>query len=232
MDRGRGPFVCRVCGREAAKWAGRCPGCGEWNTMEALSPAAAAAPLQEVVSLSTAALPRLEEAIKAGRFREDLYYRLNVFPIYLPPLRERRSDVMMLADHFVQKYNAAYGKNIKRISTPAINMMMAYHWPGNVRELENCIERAVLTGTDDVIHGYTLPPSLQTDDQTNTAILPKDGASLSDLLDAYEKELLVDALKKHRGCAAAAARELRTTQRIMNYSIKRLGVSPADYKQK
>jgi hypothetical protein len=74
--------------------------------------------------------------------------------------------IMLLADHFLARFNEMYSKQLRRISTTAINMMMSYHWPGNVRELENCIERAVLTTTDDVIHGYTLPPSLQTSEQT------------------------------------------------------------------
>lgn len=173
----------------------------------------------------------LEDAIRAGRFREDLYYRLNVFPIHLPPLRERRSDILLLADHFLQKYNHAYGKKLKRISTPAINMMMAYHWPGNVRELENCIERAVLASSDEVLHGYTLPPSLQTSDATNTALLPDAGASLLTMVESFEREIIVDALKRHRGIAAAVARHLQTTQRIVNYRIKHLGINPQDYRQ-
>ena len=168
--------------------------------------------------------------MKEKRFREDLFYRLNVFPIHLPPLRERRSDIMLLADHFIQKYNNTYKKNVKRISTAAINMMMSYHWPGNVRELENCIERAVLTSTDDVIHGYAMPPSLQTSDQTNTALLPPQGADLVTMVESYERELIIDALKKHRGNAAAAARELRTTQRILNYRIKHMGITPKKYR--
>jgi Nif-specific regulatory protein len=172
----------------------------------------------------------LEDAIKTGRFRDDLYYRLNVFPVHLPPLRERRSDILLLADHFLQKYNSAYGKTVKRISTTAINMMMAYHWPGNVREIENCIERAVLTTTDDVVHGYTLPPTLQTSEATNTAILPEGGASLKAMVDSFERELIVDALKKHRGNAAAAARLLQTTQRIINYRIRHLGIIPQNHK--
>lgn len=172
----------------------------------------------------------LEARIKEERFREDLYYRLNVFPIHLPPLKDRRSDIVLLADHFVQKYNHVYEKGIKRISTAAINMMMAYHWPGNVRELENCIERAILTTPDEVIHGYNLPPSLQTADQTNTALLPSDGASLKDMVDAYEKEIIIDALKQHRGNASAASRHLQTTQRILNYRIKMLSVAPQRYK--
>jgi Nif-specific regulatory protein len=172
----------------------------------------------------------LEEEIEKGVFREDLYYRLNVFPIILPPLRERRSDTMLLVDHFLQKYSEMYGKNIKRISTSAINMMMAYHWPGNVRELENCVERAVLTAADEVIHGYNLPPSLQTSDETQTSIFPRDGADLKTMVESYEKEIITDALKKHRGNAAACARYLNTTQRIINYRIQKLGIHPEEYK--
>jgi Nif-specific regulatory protein len=172
----------------------------------------------------------LESLISSEEFREDLYYRLNVFPIHLPPLRERRSDIMLLADHLLQKYNKTYNRKIKRISTTAINMMMSYHWPGNVRELENCIERAVLSSTDDVVHGYNLPPSLQTSDQTGTAFIPDEGASLKTMLDSYEKEILVDTLKKTRGNAAAAARLLQTTPRIMNYTIKKLSINPDNYK--
>jgi len=172
----------------------------------------------------------LETAMAEHRFREDLYYRLNVFPIHLPPLRERRSDIMLLADHFVQKYNEVYRKKVRRISTSAINMMMAYHWPGNVRELENCIERAVLTSTDEVIHGYMLPPSLQTSEQTGTALIPREGASLRAMVDSYEREIVVDALKRHRGNAAAAARYLQTTPRILRYRIARLDIHPEDYR--
>ncbi|MBL7017069.1 MAG: sigma 54-interacting transcriptional regulator [Kiritimatiellales bacterium] len=172
----------------------------------------------------------LEQEIEKGVFREDLYYRLNVFPIILPPLRERRSDTMLLVDHFLQKYSEMYGKNIKRISTSAINMMMAYHWPGNVRELENCVERAVLTAADEVIHGYNLPPSLQTSDETQTSIFPRDGVDLKTMVESYEKEIIIDALKKHRGNAAACARYLNTTQRIINYRIQKLGVQPSEYK--
>ncbi len=137
---------------------------------------------------------------------------------------------MLLADHFVQKYNGMYAKSVKRISTAAINMMMAYHWPGNVRELENCIERAVLTGTDDVIHGYMLPPSLQTAEQTHTSVIPSEGASLAEMVDAYEREVIIDALKKHRGNATAASRFLRTTQRIINYRIQHLGIEARSFR--
>ncbi len=123
-----------------------------------------------------------------------------------------------------------YGKNIKRISTSAIDMMMAYHWPGNVRELENCIERAVLTTSDDVIHGYSLPPSLQTSDLTNTSIIPKEGASLKTIVASYEKEVIIDSLKKFRGKVNQAAEYLQTTQRILHYKINSLGIEPKSFK--
>lgn len=172
----------------------------------------------------------LEKAMNENRFREDLYYRLNVFPIMLPPLRERRSDIITLADHFVSKYGKMYSRPIKRISSAAINMMTSYHWPGNVRELENCIERSVLTCTDQVIHGYSLPPSLQTSEQTHTSLLPDAGGSLKDMVHAYEREILIDALKRYRGNGAAAARHLHTTQRVLNYRIANLGIDRKKYR--
>ena len=110
----------------------------------------------------------LEDLIQREQFRQDLYYRLNVFPIHIPPLRERRTDILLLADYFAERYSLKTHKNVRRISTPAIDMLMAYHWPGNVRELENCIERAVLLSDDDVIHGHHLPPTLQTAESSGT----------------------------------------------------------------
>ena len=102
--------------------------------------------------------------VEAGLFRQDLYYRINVFPIVLPPFRDRKDDILLLADHFAARYAQRLGKDVRRISTQAINMMAAYHWPGNVRELENCIEYAVLLSRDNVIHGHNLPPTLQMPD--------------------------------------------------------------------
>ena len=89
------------------------------------------------VRLNTSTNKDLEEAIEKGEFRADLYYRLNVFTIFMPPLRERKPDILQLADHFLEKYGREHRKHIKRISTPAIDMLTSYHWPGNVRELEN-----------------------------------------------------------------------------------------------
>jgi len=172
----------------------------------------------------------LESAMIENRFRDDLFYRLNVFPIYLPALRDRRTDITLLADHFLDAYNKAYNKKIRRISTPAINMMMSYHWPGNVRELENCVEHAVLTSNDEVIHAYNLPPSLQTARETHTEMIPPEGASLEVLVNSYEREILVDGLKASLGNCAGAARALNTTQRKLNYRIKKLKIEPDRYR--
>ena len=168
----------------------------------------------------------LERSIKEGTFREDLYYRLNVFPIFMPPLRERKTDILLLADYFVEKFNQKHKKDVRRISTPAIDMLMQYHWPGNVRELENCIERAVLLCIDRVIHSYHLPPTLQTGEQSGT--IPS--LSFEEAMENFEKELIIDALKNSGGNMAEAARLLKTTERVVSYSIRKLRVDPKSYR--
>ncbi len=168
----------------------------------------------------------LEEFVEEGKFRQDLYYRLNVFPIYVPALRERRTDILQLADFFVEKYNKANGKQIHRISTPAIDMLMSYHWPGNVRELENCIERASLLATDDVIHGFHLPPTLQTSPEEVSA----GRSTLQAALDGVEREMIIDSLKNHQGNMAAAARTLGLTERIMGLRVKKYSINPQNFR--
>ena len=168
----------------------------------------------------------LEDLIAEGTFRQDLYYRLNVFAIHIPPLRERRADILLLADHFVEKYSKANHKYIRRISTPAIDMLMSYHWPGNVRELENVIERAVLMSDDDVIHGYHLPPTLQTAEESGTAHV----GSLEATLDNVERELIIDTLKSSRGNMAKAARDLGITERVMGLRVKKHGIDPKRFR--
>ena len=166
----------------------------------------------------------LERLVSEGRFREDLYYRLNVFPLRLPPLRERRADILLLADFFVEAYAKRHGRRVRRISTPAIDMLMAYHWPGNVRELENCIERAVLLSDDDVVHGHHLPPSLQTGESSGT----RPRGRLQSALDALERELLVEAMKDARGNASKAAVRLGVTERVMGLRLAKHGI---DYRR-
>jgi Nif-specific regulatory protein len=166
----------------------------------------------------------LEKAIAAGEFRDDLYYRLNVFPIFIPPLRDRKADILLLADHFVEKFAREHGKKVKRISTPAIDMMASYHWPGNVRELANAVERAVVVCDGQVVHAYHLPPTLQTAEASGTG----QTVSLSEALAAFERDVLQDALKSARGNRAKAARLLSTTERIFNYRVRRYGI---DYRR-
>jgi Nif-specific regulatory protein len=176
------------------------------------------------VRLVAATNKDLEKAISGASFREDLYYRLNVFTIFVPPLRERKADLLLLADHFLEKLSREHNKVIKRISTPAIDMLMSYHWPGNVRELENVLERAVLVCDGQVIHAHHLPPSLQTAESSGTVTR----VSLNDAVSAYEKDLIQDALKTTRGNRAKAARLLDTTDRILNYKVRKLGI---DYRR-
>ncbi len=167
----------------------------------------------------------LENAVTEGHFRNDLYYRINVFPIYLPPLRERRTDVLVLADFFLEKYTRANNKKILRFSTPSIDMLMAYHWPGNVRELENCIERAVLLCEDKTIHSFHLPPTLQTGEGSNT--LPD--VSLAQAVAQLEKEMMIDSLKHTRGNISQAAKTLKTTVRKFSYKINKYDIDPGQY---
>ncbi len=169
----------------------------------------------------------LEKGVDDGVFRQDLYYRINVFPIFLPPLRERKDDILLLADYFVEQYAKRMNKDVRRISTPAINMMVAYHWPGNVRELENCIERAVLLTTDSVIHGHHLPPTLQTSDASDTI----GTGSLEERTSLFERDIIVDALKRCNGSLAATARDLGTSARIIRYKVRNLGIDYRRYRR-
>jgi Nif-specific regulatory protein len=170
----------------------------------------------------------LEEDVKKGLFRQDLYYRINVFPIFMPPLRERKGDIILLGDHFLERFSRENNKNIRRISTPAIDMLTSYHWPGNVRELESCIERAVLVCNDDVIRAEHLPPSLQ------TAVQPghSNGTTLPGAVENLEREMILEALKSSKGHQGQAAKELGLTMRMLGYKIQKYGIDPKIYASK
>jgi Nif-specific regulatory protein len=170
----------------------------------------------------------LQIMVQQGKFREDLFYRLNVFPLYLPPLRKRKADIVLLADFFLERYAKQNHKNVRRLSSAVIDMLMSYHWPGNVRELENCIERAVLVAEGEVIHPYHLPPTLQTAEASGTATK----GDLKSLVNSYERDLIPDALKSARGNVAAAARALGTTQRILGYKVQLHQIAADHYKTK
>jgi Nif-specific regulatory protein len=162
----------------------------------------------------------LESMMQAESFRQDLYYRLNVFPIHVPPLRDRRTDILDLANFFIEKYGNRSNKNVRRISTPAIDMITSYHWPGNVRELENVIERAVLITEDDVVHGHHLPPTLQTAEATGTVM----AGTLDATLDNIEREMIIEALKSSRGNKTKAAQTLGLTERVMGLRTRKHGI--------
>lgn len=176
------------------------------------------------VRLIASSARNLEHMMQQGLFREDLYYRLNVFQIHLTDLSQRKTDILLLADYFIAKMNLKYGKKILRLSSPAIDMLLSYHWPGNVRELENCIEHACLVTTDVAINAYDLPPTLQTDVTSGTALLPEGTAPLSTLIDSYEREIISEALRRHKGNMSAAGRDLDLSPRVMHYKINRLGI--------
>jgi len=166
----------------------------------------------------------LEQDILSDRFRADLFYRLNVFPIYLPALRERGSDVILLADHFLLKYSKEMGKHVKRISTAAIEVFLSHKWPGNVRELENCIERAVLLSKTDMIDCVHLPPSLQIREKELDR--KERSSKLSSVIEAEERSLIINALQETGGNQTKSAKILGTTKRIIQYKIAKLGINP------
>ncbi len=175
--------------------------------------------LKADVRIIAATNRNLEEMVAEGAFRQDFYYRINVFAVHLPPLRDRKNDILLLANHFIKKLSESMGKQVRRISTPAIQMLLAYHWPGNVRELENCIEHAILMCHDGVVHGRDLPPTLQVPGSSDMGV-----GTLKARIQVMEKDMIVDALKRTRGNVSAAARELGITGRMVRYKIQNLGI--------
>jgi Nif-specific regulatory protein len=168
----------------------------------------------------------LEELISKNLFREDLYYRINVFPVFIPPLRERLNDIPGLADHFIAKFNKNQNKTIKRVSSSAIDMLMVYHWPGNIRELENCIERACILSNDNVIRSGNLPPTLQTAVSSKT----KSEGTLDAVVSRVEKQMLLDCLISTKGNLVKAAKILGITERMMGIRIKKYEIDPKRFK--
>lgn len=183
-------------------------------------------PIKADVRIVCATNRNLEELIEKGIFREDLYYRINVFPVYIPPLRERINDIPGLVDHFIAKFNKSQHKKIKRISSSAIDMLMVYHWPGNIRELENCIERACILCTGDVIRSNNLPPTLQTSISSKTTSV----GILETIIGKVEKQLLMETLLSTKGNLVKAAEILGITERMMGIRIKKYDIDPKRFK--
>ncbi|MGL1901640.1 MAG: sigma 54-interacting transcriptional regulator [Fibrobacterales bacterium] len=185
-----------------------------------------AEPIDIDVRIVCATNRNLEEAMKSGAFREDLFYRLNVFPIHVPSLKERKSDITMLTDTFIEKFNNENDKRIKRISSSAIDMLMSYHWPGNVRELQNVIERAAILCDKEVIYSYHLPPTLQTPRLKNI----KSHGTLDETIAKIEQELIEDALKMSKGNMTRAADALGITERMIGTRVRKYSIAPNVYK--
>ena len=184
-------------------------------------------PIDLNVRLIASTSADLESEVGDGRFDATLFQRLAPFSVFLPPLRDRKSDILLLAEHFLEKFEEQYRKDIRRISTPAIDMLTAYHFPGNVRELENAIESAVMVCDSNVIHGHHLPPTLQTAEVTDTQ--PR--MTLTSAVEAFERDLIQDALKSTRGNIAEAARMLDSTERIVGYKVGKYAIDPKRFKR-
>jgi Nif-specific regulatory protein len=182
--------------------------------------------IQTDVRLICATNRNLEDLIEKCIFREDLYYRINVFPVYVPSLRERINDVPGLVDHFITKFNKVHNKSIKRISSSAIDMLMVYHWPGNIRELENCIERACILSTDNVIRAHNLPPTLQTSVSSGT----KSVGTLDSILGRIEKQIILETLLSTKGNLSKAAGLLGITERKMGIRIRKYEIDTDRFK--
>jgi len=183
------------------------------------------ADIQFDARLVAASNRRLEEEVAEGRFREDLYYRLNVIEIPLPPLRERRDDIPLLVGHFIEKYGQDLGKQVSGVSDETMARLLDYEYPGNVRELENVIERAVALTRGGTIELDVLPRTLtSTRRPTPSARIPTDGVNLDKLMNDYEKGLLLEALGHTRGVKKRAAQLLGITFRSFRYRLEKLGL--------
>ncbi|MBI3458011.1 MAG: sigma-54-dependent Fis family transcriptional regulator [Candidatus Rokubacteria bacterium] len=178
------------------------------------------------VRIAAATNRDLAQALARGTFREDLFYRLNVISLHIPPLRERREDVPLLVSHFLQKFGVAAGAPPKLISPDALAALERYPWPGNVRELENVIERAVTLEPDSVIRAENLPESIRGPHAPDFPgmDLPPEGLDLDALMERIERDLLSQALRRAQGIQSRAAQLLRTSFRSFRYRLQKYGL--------
>jgi two-component system nitrogen regulation response regulator NtrX len=165
----------------------------------------------------------LEREIAAGNFRDDLFFRLNVIPFTMPPLRDRREDIPALVDHFVEGFCAEYGKRPKKASAEALELLMAYHWPGNVRELKNVIERLVIMGVSDEIGASDLPAPIRKGREESSDGLG-DFPSLASAREAYEKQYILKKLRDNDGNVSRTAEALRIERSHLYRKMKAYGI--------
>lgn len=175
---------------------------------------------------------KLEDLIQKGLFREDLYYRINVFPIFVPPLRNRVEDIPLLANHFIQKFNQKNNTTIHQLSPSALEILVNHTWPGNVRELENCMERACIMVHDGTIYAFGLPSLLRSPHSAPADTPTKNAQSLDHTLSRIEREMIMDALKATFGNVTQAAKQLGITERVMGIRIRKHSLDPLDYKKR
>ncbi|MBP1696427.1 MAG: histidine kinase [Deltaproteobacteria bacterium] len=182
-------------------------------------------PIQIDVRIVAATVKDLQKEVNEGRFREDLFYRLNVLPLHIPPLRERREDIPLLVHHFIRKYNQAMNKNVKDLDHRAMETLMSYKWYGNVRELENTIERAIVLSEKNNIEPDNLPAEIQSYKQESQAdTIPDEEYSIKKASKSLEINLIKKALKKMKGNHTHAARLLEISHRALLYKIKEYGI--------
>ena len=176
------------------------------------------------VRVITATNRDIEQAVKEGKFREDLYYRLNVVSLVIPPLRERKEDIPALLDHFIKKYGEENKKQIVGVAAEARDLLMRYSYPGNVRELENVIERAIVLTKKGIITTADLPIHLRTG--TSEGELPAQAlkGSLNETLDTVERGLIIEALKESGGIQTRAAEKLGISERVLRYKLKKYDI--------
>jgi two-component system response regulator AtoC len=175
------------------------------------------------VRIIAATVKDLEKAVRDGSFRDDLFYRLNVLPLRLPPLRERKEDIPLLADHFIAKFSQSLGKQIKGITPDAYKILLRYSWPGNVRELENVVERGLVLTDTEFIDVENLPPEIHGADE-GSGFAQIDEHSIKKATRILEKELIRKALRKTRGNHTHASRILEISHRTLLYKIKEYGI--------
>ncbi len=178
------------------------------------------------VRIISATNQNLKEKVRRGEFREDLYFRLNVIPVQMPPLRQRQEDIPLLTRHFIEKYAREFGKEVRTISSYAMELLMGYAFPGNIRELENIIERSVAMETSNIILPENLVLSVETDDIGKTAefAIPDSGLDLNAEVEKFERRLIEKALQKTKGSKTRAAELLHVTFDSLRYRIEKLGV--------
>ena len=172
----------------------------------------------------------LKEQTETGQFREDLFYRINVIPIRLPPLRRRREDIPLLVDFFIKKYSEGMGIDPKKISVEVMRTLESYHWPGNVRELENVIERALALSTGEAMGTDDLPAHLMhpLPDPGDETVLPDNGLQLEPYLDDVRRQLMAQALDRCNGIQTQAAKVLGMTFRSFRYYARKMGLTGTD----